>query len=657
MRNKINIFLIYIGFLLVGCSKKENQINVLQDTYDIKMGEAQEVGEDFTIQLNGGVLQPGERGEWQILQGKVVGEFVLIEEKNNPFSRFRGIPGEEYLLEWKKIDNKGKMTTASARVKIPEPKIEITDQTTAEFQTIRNLAVNPKYRGVWSASPSYARIESSYHDGYAEPPENKPTIFLHGYANTTYTVTYTYTYGGKVFRFSKQITTGNYTEDEGLYELQLSKTHHRVIVNNVGNVLELNLASSGITWLFSEIDKYPSLQSFKKLRKLSLGGSSLLKIPSLFGDYYRDLEELNMDGMGENLTFPSSFGNLTKLKTLIVRPMRPLDINTEYENVLPKSFANLKSLESFQTSGIGYIDFNGTLGELVNLKSLETPIREITEDIGELKKLQKFFVQPKSAAFPQRFAECENLKYMRIHFKYYNTGKTKLSTNFGNLKKLEELDIEGNTLYDLPMSFAGLSSLKRLRISGSSFQSIPSNFGQLSNLENLTLIGVFTELPSSIGDLNRLTHLYLGGRAEILPESIGDLSSLVYFNAESSYFKTLPNSIGNLKKLKEINFARGKLETIPLTFGNLDALEKLDFSGNQLKTFPRAIIGLKNISLVYLTGNEVGDIPDEIVNIKKGINFYIYQASNLTLTHLKYITSITKGLAFYTSFGFYMSNP
>ena len=646
-----------IVLILFGCSKKENQINVLKDSYELKITDAEIVAEDFTVQLNGGVLQPGEKGEWKILQGNVVNEFVVIQEKNNPFSRFKGIPGEEYLLVWTRTNSKGETAKADVKVKIPEPKIEIIDETTASFQTIRSLAVNPKYRGVWTVTPAYARIESFYHDGRAEPPENKPSINLHGYANKIYTATYTYTYGGKVFKFSKQITTGNFTDDEGLRELQLSKDSYRVVVNSAGNVLELNLGSSGIPWIFEHPDKYPSLQSFKKLRKLLLMGSSLSKIPEIFGDHYESLEELNMDGMGENLVFPDNFGNLKNLKTLLVRPSRPLSVSTEFENVLPKSFTNLKSLETFITSGMGYIDFNGTLKGLVNLKRLETPILALPEDIGELKKLERITLQPKIAAFPQRFSECENLKFARIYFKYSNTGKTVLSTNFGNLKKLEELDIEGSTLYDLPTSFGELVSLKRLRISASNFKAIPTNFGQLTNLENLTLIGVFTELPDNFGNLNRLTHLFLGGRAEYLPESFGNLSSLEYFNAESSYFKTLPSSIGNLKRLKEINFFMGKLENLPTTFGNLDALETLNLSSNKFKTFPKAIIPLKKISSINMTGNEVGDIPEEIANMKKGVVFYLHGASNLTLDHLKYVCSITKGLYFYTSYGIYASNP
>lgn len=101
----------------------------------------------------------------------------------------------------------------------------------------------------------------------------------------------------------------------------------------------------------------------------------------------------------------------------------------------------------------------------------------------------------------------------------------------------------------------------------------------------------------------------------------------------------------------------GKLEKLPATFGNLDALEILNLSNNKFKTFPTAIIPLKKIYSINITGNDIGIIPDEIANMKKGVVFYLYGLSGVTLEHLQYVCSITKGISFYTSYGFYYSSP
>lgn len=640
-------------FCLNSCSKKEEYVNVLKDKYEPAVREAEFTGEDFIVSLNARALQTGERGEWKILSGTLADSYVYFADKTNPFTKFKGIPGEEYTLEWKRWDSDGNAAAVQVKVKIPDLVIEIADNTPSKFETIRMLAVDPKYKGTWSVDGTYGYIHSTYHDGAAEPPEKKPTIELHGYANKNYTATYTYTYAGKTYKFQKVIKTGNYTEDEGLYELQMSRGSYRVIEDNLGNILELNLQASAIAWIFGEIDTYPALQAFKKMRKLILGGSSLRQIPTVFGDYYLDLEDLDLDGVGENLVFPDNFGNLSKLKTLIVSPR--FSANPLSQVVLPTSFANLKALESFITSSIGLIDFNGTLGGLNSLKTLQTPVLSLPESIGNLKQLEHIEIISYSTSFPARFSECQSLKFARINFYESSGSRVTLSPKIGDLKKLEFLDITSNKLYELPATFAGLSALKTLRITAINLQSIPEDIGNLASLEDLTLYGVYPKIPNSFGKLKKLSYLTMGGKAQVLPESFGDLTSLIYFNGTYSELKLLPNSMRNLKNLKEISLGMSKIESLPPSFAELNALEKLDLSQTKLKTFPKEIIPLKSIKTVLLSGTNTGDIPEEISEMKTGVNFTFYQIPNLTLEHLKYILSISKGKVFQTSFGYLYS--
>ena len=645
------LVLLIVCFCLNSCKKNEEYIPILQDKYEPSVNEAEFKGEDFIVNLNARTLQPGERGEWRIISGTVVADYVYFDDKANPFSKFKGIPGEEYLLEWKHWSVDKKETVLQTKVKIPDLNIEIKDDTPLKFETIRTLSVNPKFRGTWSFDRSYARLESRYFDGYAEPPEKKPSVELHGYASTSYTATFSYSYAGKLYQFKKVIKTGNYTQEEGLSELQMSRGTTSVIEDKLGNILELNMQASAIAWILGEPNSYPALQAFKKLRKLILGGSSLDKISTLFGDYYLELEELNLDGIGENLTFPANFGNLTKLKTLTVSPR--FSANPLATVVLPKSFANLKALESFTTSSMGLIDFNGTLGGLTSLKTLRTPVSSLPDNIGDLKALEFIELLIYNTNFPSRFSECSSLKFARINFFESATGTVTLSPKIGDLKNLEQFEITSNKLRELPASFSDLSALKILRLSTTNLQSIPSNFGNLVSLEDLSLYGAFSEIPESIGGLKKLIYLHVGGKAQELPESFGDLSSLEYFDGSSSEFRLLPNSIGKLKNLKEISLGRSKIEVLPSSFSQLDALEKLDLSTTKLKAFPAEVIPLKNIKQIYLSNTSTGDVPDAISTMKTGVYFGFQNISNLTQEHLQYILSISKGKTFSTSYGYY----
>lgn len=654
MNRKSRLFSLFLltVILLNSCQKTET-ITSLKDTFEPTIGESENLDQDFFISLKARALQKGEKGEWKILKGPVLDDFVYFEDKGNPFTKFKGLPGEEYELQWKRWDKNGVEVSVKSLIKIPQLNIEIIEGTAPNYETIRHFQVNPKYRGTWSFTPAYGYIVSNYFDGYAEPPEKKPSIELHGYANTDYTATYTYNYAGKEYKFQKTIKTGNYTQDEALSELQVSRGSTKVIEDNAGNIIELSLQASGSAWILNETNRYPALKSLKFLRKLILGGSALSQIPSIFGEAYTNLEELNMDRIGQNLIFPENFGNLTKLKTLIVSPLYSVDASRVV--TLPKSFANLKSLESFKALSFGFLDFNGTLGGLTNLKELDVSIKVIPENIGQLKKLENVSCLVRDASIPNELSDCTGLKFLRLQFLFTPNVKITLPNDIEKLQKLEKLEMTTKMLYTLPESISKLKSLKVLTFNEASLQQIPKSFGELLNLEDLTLYGEITSLPTSFGNLNKLTYLHLGGNVEELPESFGNLSSLIYFNASSSGLKRLPESFGKLKKLKEFAAQGSKLESLPESFEGLEALEKLTLNYCQLTTFPKSIINLKKITTISLSGNLVGDIPDDISKMKTGVVLYLNQVSNLTPAKMKHILSLSKGKSFYTDFGYFHS--
>ncbi|RYF26203.1 MAG: hypothetical protein EOO42_02060 [Flavobacteriales bacterium] len=646
------LYVVLIALGIVSC-KKEETVSVLQNKYELISKEAEFTGEDFVVSLNATALQPREKGLWKIISGEMVKDFVFFENATSPYSKFKGMPGEEYVLEWTCTATDGSIKSVQTKIAIPFFNLEIQDQTPDEFQTVRMLFVDPKYRGKWSISPAYANLNSNYHDGFAEPPENKPSIELHGYANTNYTATFTFVYGGKTFKFDKLIKTGDYTQDEGLRILQLDRSSYRVISDNAGNVLELNLQASGIAWVLGQTNVYPSLRSFKKLRKLILGGSSLGRIPTILGEDFLELEELSMDRMGAVPVFPENFGNLVKLKSLVFSPLGSVDPNTVV--VLPKSFANLKALESITFSYIGFVDFNGTLGALTNLKTLSTFMLAMPDDIGNLKQLTDLDIYCKRGGIPQSFSECSSLTFARMRFDDSISDELVLPTKIGDLKNLEILELTSQKLFNLPASFTELTRLKTLRLEAINLEKIPDSFGKLLALESLNIYGKFAKIPNSFGDLSKLSTLFISGAAQTLPDSFGNLSSLTYFNAESSALRTLPQSFGKLKKLRQIALRFSNIEELPSSFGDLDELESLDLSDTKLKSFPKSLLHLKSINRLILNNTNTGDIPEEISGMKKGVAIYMYQVPNLTLAHLNYILSISKNKGFYTNFGYFGS--
>lgn len=631
--------------IVISCKKTEYE-DILKKDYNTSV-HAPEIVSDFTIQLQARALQPNESGTWKIISGEVMEEYVYFEDITNPFSKFVGIPGESYRLEWTVKGGGGSNNSTTIDVKIPTLSLEIVETTPSHFQTIRHFQVDPKYRGKWSFDKPYGYIWSRYHDGVSEPDENKPSIQLHGFSHTTYIATYTVKYAGKDFVFTKQVTTGEYQEDEALEELQTRRGNSRVVEDNQGRVVELNLQASGTAWILEHENQFPSIRALKHLRKLILGGSSVGQIPKVLGDHYHNLEYLDMDHNGEFLVMPDNIGNLKNLKTLIISPARVLE---NYTFKLPSSFAKLESLENCSIRYVGMVDFNGTLGGLKNLKHLSSMVTDIPDNIGNLKNLEFLELIVKKSYIPETLSACSNINFLRLIFQDQDIRRIDLPSKIGNLKKLNHFEITTNHLYNLPESIGGLPSLNFLTISSGTLQSIPASFGNLSQLESLTLGGAYTALPEEISNLKKLRFLSVSPSLTKLPESIGGLSALEYIDLSSSAITILPASFGNLKNLKDVRATFSKLNTLPVSFANLDKLEKIDFGYTQFTTFPEPLIGLKSINRIILNGTKFKRIPSSIYGMREGVLMDLY-LSSIDIDHLREVVKRKIGITFQTDVG------
>lgn len=484
-------------------------------------------------------------------------------------------------------------------------------------------------------------------------PEEKPSIEIHGFANTLYTATYTYTYAGRSFEFKKSISTGDYTQAEGLAELQLHEGSNNIVLDKYGNVLEINMEASRAGILFEYVDSRPALAAFKKLRKLNLNGSSIRNIPKLFGDAYQDLEVLTMVNTVHSNYVPDSFGKLTKLKVFSISPMYEGLENSEM--MLPSSFGNLKSLESFNVEYLGYVNFNGTLGQLTALKEMQAPVEVLPNDVGKLKLLKKLILRSKSPFFPQEIYGCKSLEVLNMTYNFNLNSDVVLASRIGELKNLHTIFLRTNNLRQLPASITALPALRMLTIEGAGLEVLPENIGSLKTLEHLYLDGSFTSIPESLGSLSRLKTLNLYGRQTGLPESFGRLSALTFLSMERTLLKYLPQSIGQLKNLQELNLHQTEIESLPDSFSDLDELDILNLSSTKLKGFPKAIIPLKSIRIIRGNNTNMGDIPDEITKMKSGVHFELLFLTNLTLEHMEHIARISTGKVYNTSFGYFMT--
>jgi hypothetical protein len=152
------------------------------------------------------------------------------------------------------------------------------------------------------------------------------------------------------------------------------------------------------------------------------------------------------------------------------------------------------------------------------------------------------------------------------------------------LQQLEELNLSGNGLYEIPESIGQLVNLQRLSLFDNRLKFLPESIGNLRNLQILNLFyNQLKVLPESIGQLSNLRSLSVfWNHLTELPESIGQLSNLHKLYMSYNKLTELPDSIGQLVNLRKLYLKENSLTQLPESIGQLSNLRKLDISYNQL---------------------------------------------------------------------------
>ncbi|KAL7527413.1 hypothetical protein ACHAXR_001950, partial [Thalassiosira sp. AJA248-18] len=183
---------------------------------------------------------------------------------------------------------------------------------------------------------------------------------------------------------------------------------------------------------------------------------------------------------------------------------------------------------------------------------------------------------------------------------------------------LHKLDLNNNSLTDLPEEMGVLSSLDILFLSGNKFESIPPVIGKLKSLRVLSLRdNLLQELSSS--------HL--------------PVSSLIWLIATNNNIATIDSNIGQLKLLRKLMLSHNEIESVPVELGECKDLELVRLANNKLKSMPKEVLTLPKLAWVSLSGNpmsklhknvekviEESEIEMQSKTLGKGASGTVYQA-------------------------------
>lgn len=277
---------------------------------------------------------------------------------------------------------------------------------------------------------------------------------------------------------------------------------------------------------------------------------------------------------GQSWVLPASIGTLTKVESLDL---------SDFDDRLPDSLAQLKSLKSFELS----------------TTNLPVTIRALARDLPHLTSLEL----------------------------NASDAQGDLPEELGQLTQLESLTIFYVDVGDLPASVTQLKNLRKLRLQRLKGQKCPAHLCDLQSLTSLTL-GAMPNLPPDIGRLTQLTELTLD-QVNTLPPELANLTQLKKLNLARALnkgplvsrfdkierLKALPKVLCELTSLEELNLdSCGVFDTAPLR--PLTRLRVLDLGWAPISTLEDIgmLTELEELSLEHV--DRVQDLSP-LANLKK----------------------------------------
>ena len=264
-----------------------------------------------------------------------------------------------------------------------------------------------------------------------------------------------------------------------------------------------------------------------------------------------------------------------KLKQLILRHCTRL-----YK--IHASLGDLKQLIQLDLNGCKCLK---SLPHKISLEALEI------FDLGGCSKLKKF---------PKIVGNMSHLSELCLS----ETTINELPFSVEYFTSLMKLDLRDCiNLLSLSNGCCCLMSLKILNLSGcSKLSELPENLGNIEGLEELDVSGtVITELPLSVVHLKNLRVLSLRG---CVSKSFNKLLSFPLMQGRRSpdLMGMLECSLRGLWSLTKLDLSYCNIQRIPNVLGCLSSLKKLYLMRNNFICLPESIIQLSNLNDIFLGG-------------------------------------------------------
>ncbi|KAF8014231.1 hypothetical protein BT93_H0160 [Corymbia citriodora subsp. variegata] len=260
---------------------------------------------------------------------------------------------------------------------------------------------------------------------------------------------------------------------------------------------------------------------------------------------------------------------------------------------------NLKRLTFIKCSNLREIDSSiRMLKDLIKLKIASCwRLKNLPEEIGDLKNLEQFFCQGISVEnFPDFIWKLKSLRKLSFDSLAQSNSSCKSPSDIGMLGKMEVLILRTPLLEgQLSFEIEKMSSLRILDLSETRVSEVPKTISKLSCLQRLELnpcneIQELPALPTS------LTHLLVSSTSLQVTPDLSNLTNLVELKLSEKVGGLHTSELRGLGRLTKLTKLSLELHNFPVSIevDSLPLLKELDLLKLDRQTFPQLPLSLQN---------------------------------------------------------------
>ncbi len=284
---------------------------------------------------------------------------------------------------------------------------------------------------------------------------------------------------------------------------------------------------------------------------LDLSGSQLDEIPNEVFDL-PNLQRLNLSNTGIK-SVSEKIGKLRRLQQLNLDHLGAPNLHL---TTLPSNILKLTGLKEINLNGNPNLNYAKVFDQLSNLESLAilaimgNGLQRLPENLVKLKPLEQVWLgQNPQLDVNQALDLLDELNNLQ-HLGFGGNGIPQLDFNQRSFERLENLWLAGNNIRSL-IGIENLPKLKSVNLNGNSLSDLPGSLLKCAQLESLSLDNnpelTFKKLPRSMKELPNLRFLSLSNNdLKSLPENLEDLEKLQYLVVRQN-----PLAESEIRKFKE----------------------------------------------------------------------------------------------------------